>query len=181
MAGELSAPLDRGCWLRGCPLACRRTSAASESPQPRIVRFRCMPMRRIETATADEMVLDFLQGEIDSPQFGHCIQSVLGEDPSVVHQPRATPEENIRRRHALACCRGFEMNALLFRGSRTVLGCDRRHSRGHRSTPVRPIRRVETGIVAGRSHPALIVAAKPVTAITSFSKDTRERRPITER
>jgi hypothetical protein len=34
-----------------------------------------MPMRRIETATADEMVLDFLQGEIDSPQFGHCIKA----------------------------------------------------------------------------------------------------------
>lgn len=73
-------------------------------------------MRHAGSATADDMVLAFLQAEVDSPRFHECIGVVLEGDLTVVHDPKDTAEENTRRRHVLACCRGFEMNTYLFRG-----------------------------------------------------------------
>ena len=73
-------------------------------------------VRRVNDATVDEMVLAFLQAEVDSVRFSDCIEGVLGGDLTVVRQPSDTPGESIRCRHVLACCRGFEMNTFLFRG-----------------------------------------------------------------
>jgi hypothetical protein len=67
-------------------------------------------------SSEEEMVLAFLQAEVDSPRFGRSARKAVG-DMSLVYSPRLDePRENARRRTALQRYRGFGSNDLLFRG-----------------------------------------------------------------
>jgi hypothetical protein len=67
-------------------------------------------------SSEDEMVLAFLQAEVDSPRFGHVARKAVG-DMNLVASPRLDePRENARRRTALQRYRGFGSNDFLFRG-----------------------------------------------------------------
>jgi hypothetical protein len=67
-------------------------------------------------SSEDEMVLAFLQAEVDSPRFGRSARKAL-RDMNLVSNPRLDePRENARRRTALQRYRGFGSNDWLFRG-----------------------------------------------------------------
>jgi len=67
-------------------------------------------------SSEDEMILAFLQAEVDSPRFGHSARKAVGH-MNLVSNPRLDePRENARRRTALQRYRGFGSNDLLFRG-----------------------------------------------------------------
>jgi hypothetical protein len=66
-------------------------------------------MRIIRDVTEDEMVLAFLQGELDSPNYGEC----LAPFTSVILSGDLTDDDsNDARRQALGRCRGYPNNAL---------------------------------------------------------------------
>src|SRR2546423_587358 len=68
----------------------------------------------------DEMVLAFLQGEIDSPRFGHLYSQILTAsdlDRSVIDHPDLqSPGENHIRRELLRLVRDYGVNNALFTG-----------------------------------------------------------------
>jgi hypothetical protein len=67
-------------------------------------------------SSEEEMVLAFLQAEVDSPRFSRSARKAVG-DMNLVSNPRLDePHENARRRTALQRYRGFGSNDWLFRG-----------------------------------------------------------------
>ena len=70
----------------------------------------------VAPSSEDEMVLAFLQAEVDSPRFGRSARKAVG-DMNLVSNPRLDePHENARRRTALQRYRGYGSNDWLFRG-----------------------------------------------------------------
>ena len=66
-------------------------------------------MQIIRDATEDEMVLAFLQAEIDSPNYGPCL-APFGDVIEIADL--ADEEANFARRGALSACRGYPDKAL---------------------------------------------------------------------
>lgn len=77
-------------------------------------------MQELGPATEHEMVLAFLQAEVDSPRWTHLYAAMLqqlGATRDLVdHADLTRDEENLRRIQLLAGVRGYRMNAALFRG-----------------------------------------------------------------
>lgn len=78
-------------------------------------------MIELGSATEDEMVLAFLQGEIDSPRFGPIYQSNLAQNElnraAIVDQPDITrADHNQIRLRLLGVVRGYRNNQYLFVG-----------------------------------------------------------------
>jgi hypothetical protein len=78
-------------------------------------------MIEVRPATADEMVLAFLQAEIDSPRFGpnlrgwlahHSLDRATLIDNGLVNDP----EQSRHRAEALKATRGYQANVALFTG-----------------------------------------------------------------
>jgi len=67
-------------------------------------------------SSEDEMVLAFLQAEVDSPRFGNLARTAVRDMNLVTNPHLDEPRENARRRTALQRYRGFGSNDLLFRG-----------------------------------------------------------------
>jgi hypothetical protein len=67
-------------------------------------------------SSEEEMVLAFLQAEVDSPRFGNDARKAVGDMNLVSNPHLGEPRENARRRTALQRYRGFGSNDLLFRG-----------------------------------------------------------------
>jgi hypothetical protein len=74
-------------------------------------------MRMLEDITEDEMILAFIQGEADSPLRGasYAASGLQPQDWGSSADPM-NPEENQRRRRALADVRGYGRNQRLWKG-----------------------------------------------------------------
>jgi hypothetical protein len=73
-------------------------------------------MRFIHDSSEEEMVLAFLAAEGDSPRSGGCVRDALG-DVSLVDKPDLSDAQaNALRKRALAACRGYGTDSLLFSG-----------------------------------------------------------------
>ena|SRR5438477_3463899 len=78
-------------------------------------------MRDLSPATEDDMVLAFVQAEIDSARFGPLYAAILSnsglERSSIIDQPNLQSDrENRIRRELLTAVRGYGNRTLLFKG-----------------------------------------------------------------
>ena len=75
------------------------------------------PVRNIASVTEEEMVLAFLQAEINSPNWRkHVMQtlSALGQDEKLISEPDLSSKEQSALRARLLGFRGYKLNRALF-------------------------------------------------------------------
>lgn len=88
--------------------------------RPVTQRVKCdnqFKMRDLGEVSEDDMVLAFLQAEIDSPRWRSCYQTDSVFDRSVIDLPdKRSPQENQTSRELLGRVRGYGRNGLLFTG-----------------------------------------------------------------